>query len=112
MEFCPKCSAVLVSKKYEEKNVEKTALFCRKCGYTKKKYKAMEITEDVKEDPYNEVVVIKKQTETFPKTVTSCPKCDNNEAYWWTQEIEVSDEDNVVATFFKCVKCGHKWREY
>ncbi|NOX71164.1 MAG: DNA-directed RNA polymerase subunit M, partial [Candidatus Micrarchaeota archaeon] len=45
MEFCPKCGAVLVSKKYVEKDGEKTAIFCRKCGYTKKKYKPIEIKE-------------------------------------------------------------------
>ncbi len=113
MDFCPKCGAVLVSKRYEDKKEgEKIFLVCRKCGMVKKKYKAIEIKEDVIENPQDQVIIVKKNAEALPKTVVNCPKCENNEAYWWTQEIEVSDEDSVIATFFKCTKCAHKWREY
>lgn len=106
MQFCPKCGLVCVSKK--EKN--KTILVCRKCGHKIKDYKPIEIKEEVKKDPMDEVVIIEEKKEVLPKIRIICPKCSNKEAVWWMQQTRSSDEPPTL--FFRCTKCRHSWREY
>ena len=105
MEFCPKCGIALVAKR--EGNV--TVLYCRKCGYKTKEYKPVEISEKQKFNPDSDVIVALKGTETLPKIKTLCPNCGSKEAVWWMQQASSEDEE-AVAIFFKCTKCGHSWR--
>ena len=51
-----------------------------------------------------------KDFETLPKTKAECPKCGNNEAFFWFVQTRASDEPPTK--FFRCVKCRHTWREY
>ena len=106
MHFCPKCGLVCVSKK--EKG--KTILVCRKCGYKIKDYKPIEIKEEVKKDPLDEIVIIEEKKEALPKIRLICPKCSNKEAVWWMQQTRSTDEPPTL--FFRCTKCRHSWREY
>ena len=106
MEFCDKCGLVLVAQREGKKNV----LMCRKCGYKMKDYKPMEITERVEKSPLDQVIVIEKNEEALPKTKTTCPKCNNKEAYWWIQQTRSADEAPTL--FLRCAKCRHSWREY
>jgi DNA-directed RNA polymerase subunit M len=106
MEFCPKCGLVCVSKK--EKN--KTILVCRKCGYKIKDYKPIEIKEDIKKHPMDEIVIVEEKRETLPKIRIICPKCGNKEAVWWMQQTRSADEPPTL--FFRCTKCKNSWREY
>lgn len=41
----------------------------------------------------------------------NCPNenCDGREAYYKQAQIRSADEP--MTTFFRCVKCGHDWRE-
>ncbi len=106
MHFCPTCGLVCVSKK--EKN--KTILVCRKCGYKIKDYKPIEIKEEVRKDPLDDIVIIEEKKEALPKIRLICPKCANKEAVWWMQQTRSSDEPPTL--FFRCTKCKHSWREY
>ncbi len=106
MDFCKKCGTVLVAKK----EGEKTVLFCRKCGTVLEDYKPMEIEEDVKKNPLEDIVVIEKNEEYLPKTKTTCPKCGNKEAIWWIQQTRSADEAPTL--FLRCTQCKYSWREY
>jgi DNA-directed RNA polymerase subunit M len=106
MHFCPTCGLVCVSKK--DKN--KTILVCRKCGYKIKDYKPIEIKEEVKKDPLDDIVIIEEKKEALPKIRLICPKCSNKEAVWWMQQTRSTDEPPTL--FFRCTKCRHSWREY
>ena len=106
MQFCPKCGLVCVSKKVKNK----TILVCRKCGYKIKDYKPIEIKEEVKKDPLDEVVIIEEKKEALPKIRVICPRCGNKEAVWWMQQTRSADEPPTL--FFRCTKCRHSWREY
>ena len=92
---------------------KKTALVCRSCGKKKittmkKDFKISITTQKAQE----KIVVIDKKSkvEMLPKTTVQCPKCDNNEAFWWMQQTRSADEPPT--RFYKCTKCNHTWREY
>ena len=104
--FCPKCGSLLVPKKSDKKSF----LYCPSCGYTDKKVKAV-LSEEVKNNTRKVDVINPEDTsKMLPKTATECPKCGNNEAYFWLVQTRASDEPETK--FFKCTKCGHTWRDY
>lgn len=101
MEFCPKCGSVLEEKR---KNYG-----CVRCNYTSKSKVKIESNEKIKES--KEVGVVKeKELDVFPIVASKCPKCGNNEAYFWTSQTRAADE--AETRFFKCTKCKHTIREY
>lgn len=106
MEFCEKCSSVLVTKKANGKII----LVCKKCGFKLTKYKPLEISEKVNKQPLDDVIIIEKNEETLPKTKAVCPKCGNREAFWWMQQTRSADEAPTL--FLRCTKCKYSWREY
>ena len=106
MEFCEKCSSVLVAKKEKTK----TVLVCRKCGFKLKDYKPMQISESIKKKPLDDVIIIERNEEALPVTKVTCPKCGNKEAHWWLQQTRSGDEAPTL--FLRCTKCKHSWREY
>ncbi len=106
MKFCEKCGCILVSKK--ENN--KTFLVCRKCGFKIEYNHSIQIKEEIKKNPMDEVVVLDKQNEALPKIKVFCPKCGHNEAVWWIRQTRSADE--APTTFYRCTKCKYSWREY
>ena len=64
--------------------------------------------EKIKE---NDSVIEKgEDVNTLPTTKAVCPECGHTEASWWLQQTRSADESET--RFFKCLKCGHTWREY
>lgn len=106
MEFCPKCGSALVTKGEKSKMV----LACRKCNYQRKHFKAVEIKEKLLKKPLDDVVVIDKSQEVLPTSKVICPDCGHGIAYWWLRQMRSGDEPPT--TFYRCVKCDHRWREY
>ncbi|MBS3100244.1 transcription factor S [Candidatus Pacearchaeota archaeon] len=101
MEFCPKCGSVL-----EEK---RSNFGCVRCGHTVKSKVKLGSSEKIKST--QEIGVVKeKDTDVFPTSPNTCPKCGYKEAYFWTSQTRSGDE--AETRFFKCVKCKHTWREY
>lgn len=101
MQFCPKCSSVLIP----EKGDRKTKLACS-CGYVSNTKEAI-IKEQVE---LKKGVEIKQKRIVLPKTKATCPKCANKQAYYWMQQTRGSDEPETK--FYECVKCSYRWREY
>ncbi|ADP77813.1 DNA-directed RNA polymerase, subunit M [Methanothermus fervidus DSM 2088] len=104
MEFCPKCKALMVSKN--------GVLKCTRCGYEKKLDKNVINTYKTTEKVGKREAVIftKSEVKTMPTVKKECPKCGNNEAYWWLQQTRRADESET--RFFRCTKCKYTWREY
>ena len=99
--FCSKCGSILVNKKGK--------LVCGSCGAESKDGK---IKEDTKKTVKSEksVAVMKEDPEIHPKTKEECPKCKNEEAFYWMVQTRSADESPTK--FFKCTKCSHIWRDY
>ncbi len=101
--FCPNCGSILRPKE----KAGKRTLFCS-CGFSKApEEETAELREKVKGVKKIEVV---EQVELHPKIKINCGKCNNNTAYYWTQQTRGADEPET--RFFKCTKCNHTWREY
>jgi len=109
MEFCDKCGSSMIPKK----SGKSVVLICRRCGKKKrtKVKKGFKITA-FSGKKSGKIIVIEKKSkfEVLPKTTITCPKCDNNKALWWMQQMRAADEP--ATRFYKCTKCGHVWREY
>ncbi|HII30267.1 transcription factor S [Candidatus Woesearchaeota archaeon CG08_land_8_20_14_0_20_47_9] len=106
MLFCPKCGAILVPKKVDNKNV--TA--CARCGFVNKDTSDAKITEAVRRKSKRLEVVDKTDNEMLPITDAECQKCKNSTAYYWSVQTRAGDE--AETKFLKCTRCKHIWREY
>lgn len=109
MKFCPKCGSIMTI--VEEKG--KKYLKCTKCNYKEEaKREKMVLKEEIVEDENKKLFVFKKgeELEQLPTTKIDCPKCGNEEAYWWIQQTRSSDEPPTI--FYRCKKCGYSWRTY
>jgi len=97
--FCPECGSILVNKKGK--------LVCSNCG---KEFKSGKIRDSHVKKNSKSVKVAKENPEIHPKTKAKCPKCGNDEAYFWVVQTRAADEPPT--RFYKCTKCGYIWREY
>lgn len=98
------------------KRGEGTYLKCRVCGYILDSSKAggnsgYVVHKTIERKPLDKIAVVgETKIEVLPKTKIACPKCGNDTAYYW--EIQTRSADEPATRFFKCIKCGHVWREY
>ena len=109
--FCDKCGNLLVVQK-PKKGSKVSMLICRKCG---KKYRLkgekMTISETSHQLKKGIVVMAKEEIAAeLPSTKIMCPECEYGEANWWMQQTRSADEPPTI--FYKCKKCGHRWRSY
>ena len=110
MEYCPKCGNLLLPKRKEGR----TVLYCSRCNYEigAEQVKGYRLRKVVQHKPTDAILVIDKDVkiEVLPKARVECPKCSHIGAYYWEMQTRAGDEP--ATRFFKCVKCGHVWREY
>lgn len=45
------------------------------------------------------------------KTEVQCPKCNNDEAFWFALQIRSADEPSTI--FYRCTNfdCQHRWKD-
>lgn len=102
MLFCPRCGSMLRPKLVRDKKV----LACS-CGYVAEKSSSVVSLSGKKQEEVK-LEVIEKETMAYPVVDEECPKCKNDKAYTWSQQMRAGDEPETH--FFKCTKCGHTWR--
>ncbi len=103
MLFCPKCGSILKAGK------QKGMLECVKCKHILKSQGDSTLSESVT-GGHKKVEIVEEEIQVLPKTPEECPKCKNNEAYYWLQQTRAADE--AATKFLRCTKCGHTWRDY
>jgi len=108
IKFCPKCGSMM--KPQKDDNGSK--LVCRKCEYVEKikDKKDVVVKEVVQKKSEIPVFDDEKNKENLSTIKVKCHKCGNDEAMWWLQQTRSGDEPST--RFFKCISCGHTWREY
>jgi DNA-directed RNA polymerase subunit M len=106
MKFCPKCGNLMLPKKSSKGLI----LECGKCGnVVEGKGDEYKLTKDVEIKKSSTEVIEDKQV-GLPTARVTCPKCENDKAYYWIRQTRAGDEPST--RFYRCVKCGHIWREY
>lgn len=107
MKFCPKCGSTMKP----ERKSGRVKFVCNSCGYVEEPAEQIVISS-VSSRSQKEIVISNSNIDVsaLPKTKVECPKCGNNEAYWWM--IQTRSADEPPTTFYKCTKCGHTWRDY
>ena len=104
MKFCQKCGSILVPKKSSGKYLYECS-----CGYSSDVDENDRLKESV--DNSKEIEVVDDESgETNPLVEIDCPKCNNNQAYFWLEQTRSGDESETK--FYKCQKCKHIWRDY
>ena len=105
MQFCPKCGTIILP----NKSTSKTKLACPSCNYKFiQKKEPMLLKEKIINN--EKIEVVDKKIEILPKVDQECPKCKNNNAYFWLLQTRSADE--AETTFYKCTKCNYTWRTY
>lgn len=101
MKFCPRCGSLLVQKRKR--------FSCAKCSYVEKeKVKIVTSEKIVRREGTG--VLREKESIVMPTVKIDCPKCGNEEAYFYTAQTRAGDE--AETQFFHCTKCHHRWRKY
>lgn len=101
--FCKECGALMMSRGGK--------LACPRCSAERniKKNEKVTIREAARESI--ERLVVEGTPETLPKTnEAECEKCGAREAYYHIRQTRAADE--AETRIYRCVKCGHTWREY
>jgi len=113
MEFCSRCGMRLILTRKTSNERVITELICPKCGYSKQIELGEPSAHKGVERPVQETIAVIGEDEakirTMPAAKTECPKCRNNEAYWWIVQTRGADESPTQ--FFRCTKCNYTWRE-
>jgi DNA-directed RNA polymerase subunit M len=102
MKFCDECGSMM--------QTEGDTWVCTQCGYETLRDEATEagmVTTQAQEE--SEIIESGGGSSGLPTTSADCPDCDNDEAYWYMQQIRAADESET--RFFVCTECEHKWRE-
>ena len=104
MEFCDECGSMM--KTEEVDGVEMWV-----CAQDHKKPRDEDASYVITEgQEATEIIETSGQADSgLPTTEASCPECENDEAYWYMQQIRAADESET--RFFVCTDCEHKWRE-
>ena len=110
--FCPDCETLLRKKRNEDGNI---VYFC-KCGFETKAQETDRKTSLTDEERKRKGMVTKTlilETTNIienPTTDVVCPKCEHTKAEYFQYQTRSADEP--ATTFYRCLKCDHKWREY
>jgi DNA-directed RNA polymerase subunit M len=102
MKFCDECGSMM--------QTEGDKWVCTQCGHETLRDEAAEaemVTTQAQEE--SEIIESGGGSSGLPTTSADCPDCDNDEAYWYMQQIRAADESET--RFFVCTECEHKWRE-
>ncbi len=101
MEFCDDCGSMM--------QAEDGTWVCQSCGHEQPKDATVNYVVTEGQEETEIVDVSDAEDRGLPKTTAYCPRCDNDEAYWYMQQIRSADESET--RFFICTECEHRWRE-
>ena len=103
MKFCDECGSMM--------KTEGDTWVCGSCGHEAARDSAGEEEMVTTQDQEETEIIDMSEAEdrARPTTRANCPACDNDEAFWYMQQIRAADESET--RFFVCTECDHKWRE-
>ncbi len=109
MEFCHRCGTRLTAK-----HRQPLVLACPRCGYEQAEAESTPHPAVARPTADDSIVVINQDDSRLRVLSTvraDCPKCDGQRAYHWTMYVSDEEEAPIEVLVFKCMQCGHTWRE-
>ena len=111
MWFCP-LDGTLLQVRHEDFSIDGSNpgfFYCSTCAYsspitnmvTKKTFPSRKVVDDILGGT--------AAWENVDRTMTTCPSCNHNEAYF--MQIQIRSADEPMSIFYKCVNCSFQWNE-
>ncbi|KAI1479820.1 hypothetical protein K445DRAFT_322399 [Daldinia sp. EC12] len=107
--FCPQCSNILTVSMSAEAG--RNRLECRTCPYQHLIEENMYSRRYFKRKEREDVFGGAGSWDNADKTPVQCnnSSCNGKEAAFY--QIQIRSADEPMTSFFKCMTCGHRWRE-
>ncbi|KAI0201703.1 hypothetical protein F4808DRAFT_95865 [Astrocystis sublimbata] len=107
--FCPQCSNILTVAPSPENG--RNRLECRTCPYQHAIEEPMYSRRYFKKKEREDVFGGAEAWDNADKTAIQCPtgSCEGNEAAFY--QVQIRSADEPMTSFYKCMACGHRWRE-
>jgi len=106
LDFCPNCESHLTV----ERRSRAVFLSCPNCLYIKECQKPIAIV-NLPHKKEGVIVLGRRENNlrTLPTISKECNKCGGKKAEWWI--VQTRENERASTTFYRCVACGHTWRE-
>lgn len=104
MYFCPHCGNML-----QLENMSGLRFFCQTCPYIHRLAAKVESEVWLDRKGVDDVLGGTDAWKNADQTDATCPRCSHHRAYY--QQLQIRSADEPMTTFYKCVSCGHRWRE-
>ena len=105
MHFCPPCGNLLLLE-----NVDgDLRFFCQTCPYIYKVTNKVATEMPLERKAIDDIMGGSEAWKNADQTDATCPKCGAHRAYY--QQLQIRSADEPMTTFYRCVSCGHNWRE-
>ncbi|KAL8295903.1 hypothetical protein RB601_000722 [Gaeumannomyces tritici] len=106
--FCPNCANVLT---VSPMDTGKNRLECRTCPYEFAISEPLFSRKDFVRKEREDVFGGPGAWDNAQKAKVQCPAdgCDGDEAAFF--QVQIRSADEPMTSFFKCMACGHRWRE-
>ncbi|KAL7621162.1 RNA polymerase III C11 subunit [Parahypoxylon ruwenzoriense] len=107
--FCPQCSNILTVSASPESG--RNRLECRTCPYQHAIEEPMYSRRHYKKKERENVFGGSHSWDNAQKTAVQCDNavCSGKEAAFY--QIQIRSADEPMTSFYKCMTCGHQWRE-
>ncbi|KAI1124846.1 hypothetical protein F5Y10DRAFT_279891 [Nemania abortiva] len=106
---CTNCSNILTVSASPENG--RNRLECRTCPYQHAIEEPMYSRRYFKKKEREDVFGGPEAWANADKTAVQCPTgtCEGKEAAFY--QVQIRSADEPMTSFFKCMTCGHRWRE-
>eukprot|EP00879_Flechtneria_rotunda_P007724 GHRR01008097.1.p1 GENE.GHRR01008097.1~~GHRR01008097.1.p1 ORF type:complete len:110 (+),score=19.69 GHRR01008097.1:640-969(+) len=105
--YCPTCSNMLL---VELSDFTKELRYCcQTCPYIYKINRKISKHAKLKKKQVDDVLGGEEAWKNVQKTDVTCPSCSAGQAYF--MEVQTRSADEPATIFYKCVACGHRWKE-
>lgn len=108
MWFCP-LDGTLLQIRLPAGSGSSTQFYCATCPYSCNIQKSVTKTSHPKRKQVDDILGGAAAWENVDRTMTVCPQCSHNEAYFLQMQLRSADEP--MSVFYKCVKCSHQWND-
>jgi DNA-directed RNA polymerase III subunit RPC11 len=111
MWFCPLDGTLLQVRHTAQSNEDSADgyFFCSTCSFSSKIATAVQKKAFPPRKVVDDILGGAAAWENVDRTMTVCPLCNHNQAYF--MQIQIRSADEPMSVFYKCVKCSHQWND-